>query len=143
MTQLYMLDTNIGSFVMRERPAAVLAKLQAWVDSRQRIVISAVTYAAMRFGSIGKRHLQSTLFWYRPLLPGSTAYCHGMRQLSTRLHGCASSSPDRGLRSATTTRRSLATHLPPVPSWLPATFESSSACRDFEQKIGWPPQHER
>lgn len=55
MTQLYMLDTNIGSFVMRERPAAVLAKLQAWVDSRQRIVISAVTYAAMRFGSIGKK----------------------------------------------------------------------------------------
>lgn len=62
MTQLYMLDTNIGSFVMRERPAAVLAKLQAWVDSRQRIVISAVTYAAMRFGSIGKNISKARCF---------------------------------------------------------------------------------
>ena len=27
MTQLYMLDTNICSFIMRERPAEVLGKL--------------------------------------------------------------------------------------------------------------------
>lgn len=55
MTQLYMLDTNICSFIMRERPAEVLAKLQACVDAQQRIVISAITYAEMRFGSIGKK----------------------------------------------------------------------------------------
>lgn len=55
MTQLYMLDTNICSFIMRERPPEVLAKLQACVDAQQRIVVSAVTYAEMRFGSIGKK----------------------------------------------------------------------------------------
>ncbi len=55
MTQLYMLDTNICSFLMRERPAEVLEKLQACVDAQQRIVISAITYAEMRFGSIGKK----------------------------------------------------------------------------------------
>jgi len=50
-----MLDTNICSFIMRERPTEVLAKLQACVDAQQRIVISAITYAEMRFGSIGKK----------------------------------------------------------------------------------------
>jgi tRNA(fMet)-specific endonuclease VapC len=55
VTQLYMLDTNICSFIMRERPTEVLAKLQACVDAQQRIVISAITYAEMRFGSIGKK----------------------------------------------------------------------------------------
>ncbi|WP_207004630.1 type II toxin-antitoxin system VapC family toxin [Trinickia mobilis] len=55
MTQLYMLDTNICSFIMRERPPEVLARLEACVDAQQRIVVSAVTYAEMRFGSIGKK----------------------------------------------------------------------------------------
>jgi len=55
MTQLYMLDTNICSFIMRERPAELLAKMQACVDAQQRIVISAITYAEMRFGAIGKK----------------------------------------------------------------------------------------
>lgn len=55
MTQLYMLDTNICSFIMRERPAALLERLQACVDAQERIVISAITYAEMRFGSIGKK----------------------------------------------------------------------------------------
>ncbi len=55
MTQLYMLDTNICSFIMRERLPEVLAKLQSCVDAQHRIVISAVTYAEMRFGSIDKK----------------------------------------------------------------------------------------
>lgn len=55
MTQLYMLDTNICSFIIRERPMAVLVKMQACVDAQQRIVISAITYAEMRYGSIGKK----------------------------------------------------------------------------------------
>ncbi|WP_438394187.1 type II toxin-antitoxin system VapC family toxin [Caballeronia sp. DA-9] len=55
MTQLYMLDTNICSFIMRERPAEVLAKLQNCVNAQNRIFISAITYAEMRFGSIGKK----------------------------------------------------------------------------------------
>ena len=55
MTQLYMLDTNFCSFIIRERPTEVLEKLQACVDAQQRIVISAITYAEMRFGSISKK----------------------------------------------------------------------------------------
>lgn len=55
MTQLYMLDTNICSFVMRERPIELLARLQASVDAQERIVVSAITYAEMRFGAIGKK----------------------------------------------------------------------------------------
>ncbi|WP_082508274.1 type II toxin-antitoxin system VapC family toxin [Burkholderia sp. Leaf177] len=55
MTQLYMLDTNICSFIMRKRPVEVLAKLQNCVNAQNRIVISAITYAEMRFGSVGKK----------------------------------------------------------------------------------------
>jgi tRNA(fMet)-specific endonuclease VapC len=50
-----MLDTNICSFIIRERPLDVLVKMQACVDAQQRIVISAITYAEMRYGSIGKK----------------------------------------------------------------------------------------
>ena len=55
MTQLYMLDMNICSFVMRERPIELLARLQACVDAQERIVVSAITYAEMRFGAVGKK----------------------------------------------------------------------------------------
>jgi tRNA(fMet)-specific endonuclease VapC len=50
-----MLDTNICSFIIRERPLDVLVKMQACVDAQQRIVISAITYAEMRYGSTGKK----------------------------------------------------------------------------------------
>jgi tRNA(fMet)-specific endonuclease VapC len=55
VTQLYMLDTNICYFVMRERPIELLARLQACVDAQERIVVSAITYAEMRFGAVGKK----------------------------------------------------------------------------------------
>lgn len=55
MTQLYMLDTNICYFVMRERPIELLSRLQACVDAQERIVVSAITYAEMRFGAVGKK----------------------------------------------------------------------------------------
>ncbi|ENJ7666063.1 TPA: PIN domain-containing protein [Pseudomonas aeruginosa] len=47
----YMLDTNICSFIMRERPDAVLAMLEKAVSSQHRIVVSAITYSEMRFGA--------------------------------------------------------------------------------------------
>lgn len=50
-----MLDTNICSFIMRERPLALLKVLQAHVENKDRIVVSAITYAEMRFGAIGKK----------------------------------------------------------------------------------------
>jgi tRNA(fMet)-specific endonuclease VapC len=50
-----MLDTNICSYIMRERPDSVLTELQARVLHRDRIVISAITYAELCFGAIGKK----------------------------------------------------------------------------------------
>jgi tRNA(fMet)-specific endonuclease VapC len=55
VTQLYMLDTNICSFIMGERPIELLARLQACVDAQERIVVSAITYAEMRFGAVSKK----------------------------------------------------------------------------------------
>lgn len=50
-----MLDTCICSFIMRERPEGVLQRLAAEVAQNNRIVISAITYAEMRYGQIGKK----------------------------------------------------------------------------------------
>lgn len=55
MKKTFMLDTNICSFIMRERPESVLSKLQAKVLHRHKIVISSITYAELRFGAIGKK----------------------------------------------------------------------------------------
>lgn len=52
---MYMLDTCICSFIMRERPESVLQRLAAAVERNNRIVISAITYAEMRYGQIGKK----------------------------------------------------------------------------------------
>jgi tRNA(fMet)-specific endonuclease VapC len=50
-----MLDTNICSFMMRERPAALLHRLQAAVERQSRIVISVVTYYEMLLGTVGRK----------------------------------------------------------------------------------------
>ncbi|MBG6244076.1 VapC toxin family PIN domain ribonuclease [Candidatus Symbiopectobacterium sp. 'North America'] len=55
MSNLYMLDTNICSFIMREHPETVIRRLEQAVLRRHRIVVSAITYAEMRFGAIGKK----------------------------------------------------------------------------------------
>jgi len=51
----YMLDTCICSFLMREHPVSVLQRLADAVEQNNRIVISAITYAEMRYGQIGKK----------------------------------------------------------------------------------------
>lgn len=51
----YMLDTCICSFIMREQPASVISRLTSEVERGNRIVVSAVTYAEMRYGQIGKK----------------------------------------------------------------------------------------
>lgn len=55
MSQIYMLDTNICSFIMRMRPPGVLDRLQGCVNAGGVIVISAITYSEMRFGAIGPK----------------------------------------------------------------------------------------
>jgi len=55
VNKTYMLDTNICSFIMREQPAAVIKRLEQAVLRNHRIVVSAITYAEMRFGTIGRK----------------------------------------------------------------------------------------
>ncbi len=50
-----MLDTCICAYIMRERPVSVLERLANEVNNHNRIVISAITYAEMRYGQIGKK----------------------------------------------------------------------------------------
>ena len=54
MPAVYMLDTNICSFIMRERPVSVLERLQAAMASQHRIVISVITYYEMLLGTVGR-----------------------------------------------------------------------------------------
>jgi tRNA(fMet)-specific endonuclease VapC len=54
MSTVYMLDTNICSFIARERPPAVLDRLQAAVERQSTIVISVITYYEMLLGTIGR-----------------------------------------------------------------------------------------
>lgn len=86
MNKIYMLDTNICSFIMREQPEVVLKRLEQAVLRNHRIVVSAITYAEMRFGAIGKkaspRHAQlveafcarldAVLAWDRAAVDAST-----------------------------------------------------------------------
>jgi len=51
----FMLDTCICSFIMREHPESVLQRLATEVARNNHIVISAITYAEMRYGQIGKK----------------------------------------------------------------------------------------
>ena len=55
MSTVYMLDTNICSFIMRERPVSVLERLQAAVEGEGRTVISVITYYEMLLGAIGRK----------------------------------------------------------------------------------------
>lgn len=40
---------------MRKRPETLLATLQSHVENRDKIIISSITYAELRFGAIGKK----------------------------------------------------------------------------------------
>lgn len=50
-----MLDTCICSFIMRENPVSVLERLDDEIRLQNQIAISAITYAEMRYGQIGKK----------------------------------------------------------------------------------------
>ena len=50
-----MLDTDICSYIMRERPTSVLQGLQERVANHHKVVVSAITYVELRFGAVGKK----------------------------------------------------------------------------------------
>ncbi|MEN2975877.1 type II toxin-antitoxin system VapC family toxin [Tistrella bauzanensis] len=54
MSAIYMLDTNICSFIMRERRVSVLERLQEVAASQHQIVISVITYYEMLLGTVGR-----------------------------------------------------------------------------------------
>ncbi len=45
---VYMLDTNICSFLIRSKPEYLLDKLQETAELQHQIVISSITYAELR-----------------------------------------------------------------------------------------------
>lgn len=51
----YMLDTNICSFIIRQRPVSVLDRLQEVTTTGDHICISAITYAELLFGANNRR----------------------------------------------------------------------------------------
>ena len=51
MAQIYMLDTNICSYIIRERPDSVIRKFDQVVSKQHRIVISAITYSELKIGA--------------------------------------------------------------------------------------------
>lgn len=51
----YMLDTDICAYIMRQRPTAVLARLQAAVERQNGIVVSVITYYEMLLGTVGRK----------------------------------------------------------------------------------------
>ncbi|ABI93328.1 type II toxin-antitoxin system VapC family toxin [Roseobacter denitrificans] len=48
---LYMLDTDICSYLMREHPAAVLRAMEKQVEAGEDICISVITYSELRLGA--------------------------------------------------------------------------------------------
>lgn len=48
---LYMLDTDISSYLIRKRPLEVLAVMQGKIEKGHDIVISVITYAELLFGA--------------------------------------------------------------------------------------------
>ena len=84
-----MLDTNICSFIMRERPPAVLDRLQQAVAFQNSIAISVITYYEMLLGAFGTQCVTAsrpTLL--RPSSPASPLFCLGTAPLRSR--PCAS-----------------------------------------------------
>jgi len=55
VNKMYMLDTCVCSFIMRELPEAVLKRLEQAALRGNRIVVSVITYSEMRFGATGPK----------------------------------------------------------------------------------------
>jgi tRNA(fMet)-specific endonuclease VapC len=55
MSRVYMLDTNVCSFIIRQRPPSVVGRLQAVAEAGDSTVISVITYYEMLLGTIGRR----------------------------------------------------------------------------------------
>ncbi|BAU75036.1 type II toxin-antitoxin system VapC family toxin [Metapseudomonas furukawaii] len=64
----YMLDTNICSFIIRKNPPQVLERLQCAAAAGNRLVISAITYAELRYGAASPRAPKALTAWIDALV---------------------------------------------------------------------------
>lgn len=64
----YMLDTNICSFIMRKNPPQVLQRLQEAAEAGNRLVISAITYAELRYGAASPKAPRAVTAWIDALV---------------------------------------------------------------------------
>jgi tRNA(fMet)-specific endonuclease VapC len=64
----YMLDTNICSFIIRNNPPQVLERLQCAARAGHRLVISAITYAELRYGAAAPRAPKALTVWIDALV---------------------------------------------------------------------------
>ncbi|CAK8743146.1 hypothetical protein SODG_006282 [Sodalis praecaptivus] len=115
MTKTFMLDTNICSFIMRELPVGVITRLEQAVLRRQRVVVSAITYAEMRFGAVGKKPRRVMRCWLSRSASGWMRYWLGTGPRWMPLPTLKSRWRRPVLRSEITTRQLPATPLRPVP----------------------------
>jgi tRNA(fMet)-specific endonuclease VapC len=63
-----MLDTNICSFIMRRNPPQVLQRLQQAAEAGNRLVISSITYAELRYGAASPKAPKTVSAWIDALL---------------------------------------------------------------------------
>ena len=64
----YMLDTNICSVIMRRNPPQVLQRLQEAAEAGNRLVISAITYAELRYGAASPKAPKAVAAWIDALV---------------------------------------------------------------------------
>lgn len=112
----YMLDTCICSFIMREHSASVLSRLAAEVERGNRIVVSAVTYAEMRYGQIGKKasamhnplvdefvkRLDAVLSWDQPAVDATVELMQALAKAGTPIGANDSAIAGHAIASAST-----------------------------------------
>lgn len=96
-----MLDTNICSFIIRQRPPSVIARLQAAAEAGDSPVISVITYYEMLLGTIGRRagprhaglveafvaRVSAVLAWDRPAAEEATRIRQALEARGTPIGG--------------------------------------------------------
>lgn len=78
MNKTWMLNTCTCSFIIREQPEAVLKRLAQAVLRNQRIVLSAVTYAELRFGATCRKASPRHINWLTRSAPAAMPFCPGI-----------------------------------------------------------------
>lgn len=89
---LYMLDTDISSYIIRQRPLIVLQMLQQKAAQKDELLISSITYAELRLGAqrssaVSKHHALIDSFCHRlsSILPWGAQAADAFAKLQAEL----------------------------------------------------------